>query len=177
MSAHIREATRTDAPSIARVHIDSWRATYRGIVADHVLDSLDYNVRAEYWQDLLSNPERKQSSFTLVAEVEGQIAGFADGGQERQNESGFDAELFAIYILPHRLRMGIGRRLLYEIAARMAAAGHRSLVVRVLASNPSRQFYERLGARLVHKSQIEIGGDTLELIAYGWYDLDSIQVP
>lgn len=30
----IREALPKDATSIARVHVDAWRATYRGIVPD-----------------------------------------------------------------------------------------------------------------------------------------------
>ena len=30
----IREATRNDVSAIAKVHVDTWRTTYRGIVPD-----------------------------------------------------------------------------------------------------------------------------------------------
>ncbi|MGH2619032.1 MAG: hypothetical protein ACRDHG_00480 [Anaerolineales bacterium] len=30
----IREALPTDSPAIAKVHVDSWRSTYRGIISD-----------------------------------------------------------------------------------------------------------------------------------------------
>jgi HAD superfamily hydrolase (TIGR01509 family) len=38
----VREATPADAGAIARVHIESWRSTYRGIVPDEYLESLSH---------------------------------------------------------------------------------------------------------------------------------------
>ena len=37
----IREATPEDARAIATVHVASWRTTYRGLLRDAYLDSLD----------------------------------------------------------------------------------------------------------------------------------------
>jgi len=36
----IRPALPNDAAEIARVHVDSWRSSYRGLLADEFLDSL-----------------------------------------------------------------------------------------------------------------------------------------
>jgi hypothetical protein len=52
----IRDALQTDAAGIARVHVNSWRSTYRGIVPDQFLDSLSLERREQYWHDLLSDP-------------------------------------------------------------------------------------------------------------------------
>jgi hypothetical protein len=41
----IREANIGDAPAIVRVHIDSWRPTYRGIVLDDYLEGLFHEER------------------------------------------------------------------------------------------------------------------------------------
>ncbi|WP_306428702.1 hypothetical protein [Robertmurraya siralis] len=38
----IREATLSDAEGIAKVHVDSWRTTYKGIVSDVFLEQLSY---------------------------------------------------------------------------------------------------------------------------------------
>ena len=38
----IRPATLEDAPAIARVHVDTWRTTYAGIVPDEHLAKLSY---------------------------------------------------------------------------------------------------------------------------------------
>ena len=51
----IRTARIEDSPGIARVHVDSWRTTYRGIVPQDVLENLSYQQRQEIWQERLTN--------------------------------------------------------------------------------------------------------------------------
>lgn len=50
-----------------------------------------------------------------------------------------------------------------------------------LAGNPARHFYEALGGVFVASQPVEIGGLTLEEVAYGWDDLgvleDAIAMP
>ncbi len=50
------------------------------------------------------------------------------------------------------------------------------MLVRVLAENPARKFYEALGGQLLKAKPIEIGGATLDEVAYGWTDIRVIQV-
>jgi hypothetical protein len=54
----IRHAQLTDIPAIARVHVDSWRTTCRGIVSDDYLAKLSYQQREiafrERWMVRLS---------------------------------------------------------------------------------------------------------------------------
>jgi hypothetical protein len=45
----LREATLKDVPVIARVHVDTWQTTYRGIVPDSYLAQL--NEIAYGWLD------------------------------------------------------------------------------------------------------------------------------
>ena len=65
----IREAVPSDAPAIAKVHVDSWRTTYAGIVPDEDLASLSYGQREQAWQNILAHPDAY--GFTLVAEAAG----------------------------------------------------------------------------------------------------------
>ena len=44
----IREASPTDAAAIARVHVDSWRTTYAGIVPADYLANLSYTRREQF---------------------------------------------------------------------------------------------------------------------------------
>ena len=44
----IRTAQREDAADIARVHIDCWRTTYKGIFPDALLAGLSYKGREQY---------------------------------------------------------------------------------------------------------------------------------
>jgi hypothetical protein len=46
MEFEVRRAVSGDAASIARVHVESWRSTYAGIVPEAYLRSLDVDLRA-----------------------------------------------------------------------------------------------------------------------------------
>jgi hypothetical protein len=45
----LREARPADAAKIARVHVDGWRTTYRGIVPDDYLAALSYEAQERSW--------------------------------------------------------------------------------------------------------------------------------
>jgi hypothetical protein len=40
----LRPATPADAPALARAHVASWRAAYRGILPDAVLPEVRYRI-------------------------------------------------------------------------------------------------------------------------------------
>lgn len=162
----IREARPEDAAGIARVHVDSWKSTYRGIVPDEVLDNLSYEEREEQRRSIFGT--RVPGAFSLVAEdVNGDIVGFADAGPARKGDPEYDSEIYAIYLPADVQGQGIGRRLFEEVVRRLRADGYRGMMLWVLADNPSRGFYERMGGRPVRRQTISIGKELAE-IGYGW---------
>ena len=95
----IREATDQDISEMARIHVNTWRTNYRGILSDYILKNLSYEKREHSWHQVFNNAQ-KDGNFTYVAEdVKGQILGFANGGMERLNDPFYQGELNAIYIL------------------------------------------------------------------------------
>jgi hypothetical protein len=68
----------------------------------------------------------------------------------------------------------LGRQLVRALAADLREAGHTSMLVWVLAENPSRHFYEALGGQLVERRATEIGGASLDELGYGWADIMSL---
>lgn len=176
----IRRAVTDDAAALAKVHVCTWKATYRGIVPDTYLDALDHGRSETRWRgslekaagEKLSGDERPSSVRTVVAEEEGQgVVGFASFGPNRDQDPNFDSELYAIYVLPSSQGKGAGTMLVREAARILADSGFRSMIVWVLSANPSRSFYERLGGEEVGQRMIEIGGIKLSETAYGWKDL------
>jgi GNAT superfamily N-acetyltransferase len=166
----IRAATAGDARAIAEVHVASWRAAYRGIVPDAVLDALSVCERAGRWASRLANPD--SPSFVYVAEDDaGRVVGFASGGPRRDGDPAYVGELYAIYLLPAVQGKGIGRRLAQAVAHRLEDRGMRSMLVWVLATNPARRFYEALGGRHLGAQPFEMGGATMTEVAYGWPDI------
>jgi GNAT superfamily N-acetyltransferase len=162
----IRLAEVRDAAAIAHVHVESWRTTYKGLVPEEYLASLNAAKRVPVWQDWLT---RDISIF--VAEVEGKIVGFASGGPIREPLDAYDAELYTIYLLQEVQGRGIGKALLSAVAEALVGKDHTSMMVWVLEQNPAVRFYEKKGAEYLTSKQIEIGGISLTEVALGWPDL------
>ena len=166
----VRPARVEDAPGIARVHVDSWRTSYKGIVPDDFLANMSYEVRVQRWQTILSNANRFASNF--VAEDEnGQIVGFISAGPVQGYDPVYQGELYAIYILQQYQGQGIGRRLTEAAVEKLLEVGIDSMLVWVLAENPARKFYEALCGQFLKTKQDQIGGATLDEVAYGWQDI------
>lgn len=162
---NIRTAKPGDAAGIARVHVDSWRTTYPGILPAEVLASLSYQRRETAWVELLA----RQEGVVLVAEdPSGQIVGFASGGPNREDNPQFAGELYAIYLLTTAQGKGLGRRLTRATTAWLAEHGMHSMLVWVAAANPSRRFYESLGGQYVESRIAVVGGVEIEEVSYGW---------
>jgi GNAT superfamily N-acetyltransferase len=160
----VREATIEDAAAIAHVHLASWKTTYPGIIPQDYIDSLQVKNGIASWQAQLS--ERK--ALVLVAEDEDGVFGFAAGGAILHPVEGYQGELGAIYLLASHHRKGAGAALVRRVATDLQRQGFTNMVVWVLRENPARGFYQRMGGVPVGEQMIEIGGEPLPEIAYGW---------
>ncbi|MGK7937920.1 MAG: N-acetyltransferase family protein, partial [Xenococcaceae cyanobacterium] len=135
----IREAKLEDAEAIARVHVDSWRTTYQGIIPESYIAKRSYQKRKESWKKRLSdNQEQDRQHFVYVVKNNtGQIVAFADGGLARNGDSIYQGELYAIYILEAYQRQGIGKNLVKTMAEKLSQSGLNSMLVWVLEDNPA----------------------------------------
>ncbi len=110
--------------------------------------------------------------------MEGKLVGFATCGQQRTDslkDDGFTAEFEAIYVLKKAQRLGLGSRLLKSVANASRLGGHTSVALWVLTTNlPAIRFYEAMGAYPIGSREDVRGDVSLEEIAYGWNDLNSI---
>jgi len=163
-----------DAPAIARVHVETWRSAYRGIVPDAYLARLSLAERANQWRDFLADSTGMR--FVLVAHDKvDELIGFAAAGPERSGDPNYLGELYALYVLPSHHRCGFGHRLVQAVAGRLAAAGTRSMLLWVLEANTlAREFYEALGGTVVRGQRIDVGGVPFTEVAYGWSDLQAL---
>jgi len=162
----IRAAVPGDAVAIARVHVESWRTTYAGIVPDEYLAGLDETLRLKLWQEWLTS-----GAVVLVAERKGAVVGFVHAGKIREAIESADAEIYSLYLLKDAQGRGIGRALLRVVSAVLQEQGFKSIALWVLERNRSRGFYEACGGRLARSKVIEIGGARLMEVAYWWPEL------
>lgn len=141
----IRPASTLDAELIGELHRASWRAAYRGIVAEGFLDGITLESRIVRWRQLLS-PAESPLSETIVA-VDGDIVvGVCRSGPRRQPEAGGIGEVYALHVDPRWWRQGIGTMLLDHTLHRLAGRGFTGAVLWVLRDNwNARHFYEAQG--------------------------------
>ncbi len=158
----VRRARGLDAPALARVQVDSWRESYRGIIPQAYLDGLSYDAHERQWRRTLG-----ARGWGFLAIWQGQIVGLASGGRCR-SVKGFSGELYVLYLLRAYQGRGIGRALFDAVHHELARRGHGDILVWVLADNPARGFYERLGGEPAGEASCVIGGARLREVAYGW---------
>jgi len=167
----LRPARPGDAPAIARVHVETWRAAYAGIVPDAYLVSMTEAKQALQWNHAIRRAAAPEA--VLAAESNdvpgGRIVGFGSCGPARgQPGSG---EVFTLYVAPDWQGQGIGRLLLEALFARLRAGDLDEAIIWVLNDNPARFFYEALGGRRAAERKQRFAGVELAEAAYAWPDL------
>jgi len=131
---------------VARIHTESWRATYQGMVPDSYLDKLDPVANEPRWRitTLTSPPD------LFVVEDDGAVLGFcqiATGRDDDLDES--IGEITGIYLAPAVIRRGYGHQLCNHALAELRQRGYREAILWVLKMNAgARAFYEAQGFSL-----------------------------
>jgi GNAT superfamily N-acetyltransferase len=173
MTITIRPANVRDAAAIARVRIDSWRVTYRGLIPDAYLAGMKEDDSTAIWERVLTAGPNTASVF--VAENDGEVIGFAAGNMLRETRYELNAELTAVYLRPSFQHAGVGRRLVREVAQAQRAHGATGLIVWVIAGNKvGRGFYESLDGELLVEQPFQWDGMDLVEVAYGFRSIDAL---
>lgn len=153
----IRTATAADAQKIAQIHIQTWRAAYRGQISDVALDALNVERRTAFWRERLTRA--KDSVF--VAE-DNDVLGFCEliPSRDKDADPQTVAEIVAIYIHPAHWRKGAGRALYNYALTEARQRGCATVTLWVLASNSNaRRFYEAMGFSLDGATKTEQASD------------------
>ena len=140
----VRRAEPGDAPAIAGVVVASWRAAYRGLLADELLDELSVDERAVRWDSRIAT----RHTSVLVADDDDSIVGVCSTSAPSPDVDARPrtAEMSALYVSPDRWRQGVGRALLFAALAALTAGGWRELTLWVLEGNDAGlSFYRRFG--------------------------------
>jgi L-amino acid N-acyltransferase YncA len=166
----IRLASIVDAVQIAKVHTESWKETYSGIISEDYLDMLKIEDRLPLWEKSLAETLFESPVFVAV-NPEDKVVGFASFGKERTGEFRADGELYAIYILKEYQRERLGSKLILAGINKLLELNYSSMLVWVLAENSSRKFYESLQPEKAGEEMIKIAGQNHLEVAFVWKDV------
>jgi GNAT superfamily N-acetyltransferase len=165
MTVEIREATYSDAETIARIHVLSWQAAYKGIMPDAFLEGMSVEARLGMWQKSFQIGKLK----VLLAYWDEVVVGWIAFGTCRDTDKDETwAEVEALYVLPEFWRRGVGERLSDSARALLRSAGFSFVALWVLSENHrARGFYHRIGFDHDESTKdISIAGTPLTEIRY-----------
>ncbi len=170
---NIRKATISDVSGLAKVHVDTWKTAYKGIISDNLLQNLSYKWSENLFLPLL-NKQNDEATCFVAEHPAGHIIGFAIGGLERSKNPNYEGELWGIYVSTEHQRKGVGKLLVLAVVTKILGLHINSMLVWVLKDNPYRAFYESLGGKYVGEKPTQIGQEELVEVAYGWSDLNEL---
>ena len=149
----VREATAADIPALAALHVRTFRETHGGGPTAALRAS-------QYEHKFQSDAEW----FCFVAvRADGELVGFAAGKPGEPPEAG-DGHVDKIYVRRDYQRLGLGRRLLEQIARRFARDGRTAMTLFSQADNPSISFFDAMGGERLLDPAGRFGG------GYRWPD-------
>jgi ribosomal protein S18 acetylase RimI-like enzyme len=148
----IREASLSDIHRIQQLAEKTWWPTYSVILA---AEQIQYMLDTIYSEASLKKVMENGSQTFILLEDERGSQGFAAYGKRKEQPSVF--KLHKIYVLPDNQGKGYGRKLIQEVCKRIQQEGANCLDLNVNRHNPAKQFYERIGFRVIREEDIPIG--------------------
>jgi L-amino acid N-acyltransferase YncA len=126
------------------VRAETWKVAYAHLLSGEALAALTAESALDWWTRAIRDPFPHM--HTIVAEVDGEVAGFASLGAARDEDVAGLGELFAIYVLAGAWGRGVGQALMAETLARLRFEGFDEAILWVFEDNPrTRRFYELSG--------------------------------
>ncbi|NBD30959.1 MAG: GNAT family N-acetyltransferase [Alphaproteobacteria bacterium] len=154
----IRKPRHEDIADLARIHVQAWRETYRGLIPEAEITRRDIGYRERLWAKLIDAPGLVTRYAPCV--------GFAQVGPQRDADfadRGYTGELYNLYVLAAHQGTGIGRQLLDAVRPDTAFTA-----LMVSGNDRAGRFYIASGATFLDRREVTEDGMTFMEDAYGW---------
>lgn len=162
----IRPLQVADADAVARLHANSWRRAYRGMLTDAYLDGDLEAERRAVWAERLA---RADIGHGWIAEADGDPVGFVYVRHER--DAPWGVHIDNLHVVVAHQGLGVGRRLLHTVGqwGSAHAAGEGVHLWVIAANHAARGFYARVGGAEVEVTDRAAGdGTTLPEYRVAW---------
>ena len=144
----VRKMIAADAKDMAKLHIATWRATYNNIMPSEFLANLSVEKMSRNLEKIIVS----EDIMAYIVEDTGDqclnsgysIIGDIIVGKVRDDELGYNQEIFALNVLPPHQKQGLGKLLLNTMLKNLAFCD--KIYLKVVAENyTARNFYKKQG--------------------------------
>lgn len=146
----IQKATAADIPLIRQLTFAVWPQTYSSIISR---EQIDYMLEQMYNPGVLQKQIEKDGCTFIIVYDTGEPVAFAS-----YNETGPQLwKLNKIYILPTQQGKGTGKFIIRYIVDEIKTKGAKALQLQVNRDNKAKDFYEKLGFKIIETADFDIG--------------------
>jgi ribosomal protein S18 acetylase RimI-like enzyme len=159
-SVAVRPARLEDVAEMARVIVQCWQETYRGLMSDAVLDDPGLPaVRERFWTVALTD-ERFRENRVAVAERGDELVGVAMSGPPMDAGAPWTRQLYVLYVYAADHGTGAGSALLEAVVE-----PEESVALWVADPNPRAQaFYRKHGFVADGTAQVDGGVREIRMV-------------
>jgi len=127
-----------DVDEVAKLHVSTWRETYSGLIPESFFADDVVEHRRRWWASTIADTDADQVFH--VAELQGELVGFAGAGAAVKDPAPRPRELYMIYLTKAAHGTGLGQKLLDAVLPPVPA------FLWVARDNPrARAFYVKNG--------------------------------
>lgn len=165
-SYYIRLNRIEDQEGMARIKVDCWQDTYKNIIDQSYLDSLNYEIQTNKYIDSFD----EYKNMVLVAEDVNnhKIIGYSCFSTDANEYA--DAELISLYIDKKYARRGVGTSLLRETIKELKKYNKKTMMLWCIKENKNAiKFYEKMGGIKVFDKMAKIGNKVYQEYGYLFY--------
>ena len=169
----IRKATLDDIPEVAKLHINSWNNTYKGIIAQEYLDNMKKNLNKRI--------ERMKNEFDLrnmiLATINDEIVAFSEFvlSNEFSKNLDIDCELCGLYVRNEYLKSGIGSQVFNYVRNLFISNNKKKMGLWCFKENKNAiDFYKKKGGVIVSEKKFALAGKEYSVVAFE-YELGGSQ--
>ena len=171
----IKELTLEDIPDYVKVNTLAWQESYKGLIADSILDEVLNNVEDSIQKQINKfDNDKKNNIKKFVFKVNNEAVGMTGIGKSTYEKYEDIGELYSLYLLNKVKKKEYGKMLIYHDVKELIGLGFNSMVIGCLVNNPANNFYKHMGGKLIEVVTKKIKGYNMKENIYYYENLKEL---
>ncbi len=166
----IRPVKKEDMEVVAKIHVDTRRKTYEGVIPNDTLSRRTYERQKDKWINNLYYNDDVECIMYVAENEFGEIVGFA-AADINTVKNIYGSQLTSIFVLPEFQKQEIGKKLVKTLANAIHEKGIKNMLLWIVEDAPTRGFYDSLGGKVAFSRLVYMSSQEIREVAYVFDDI------